>query len=289
MDRVHEAVADAGVGSVVRLERAGAGRRNDAWFVRTADGAEVVVRFLKDDAKREMEVAVIGLAARHGLPVGEVLWSEGGDRPVMIQRRLPGVRLSDVATVPDGLCADVAATMRSIHRIAIPHGFGNLTAELNGSMATLSGWFVDPLVADVADAPPDGEDARLLRRAIDVLGDAGDLLDRQRPALAHGDLQPDNLLVTAGRVSGLIDWEAAKSGPPALDFGWWDWCSSRWPTPWPTDALLDHYDPDHDLDRTELTELRRLVVCRVWARELAWALANGQDERAAVARAGLRV
>jgi len=51
------------------------------------------------------------------------------------------------------------------------------------------------------------------------------LLDRCRDAshrtvLRHGDLGPDHLLVTDGRVSGVIDWTDVALGDPALDLSW---------------------------------------------------------------------
>jgi aminoglycoside phosphotransferase (APT) family kinase protein len=137
-------------------------------------------------------------------------------------------------------------------------------------------------------APHDGDDAHLLAVALDSLERARPLLDAQSPGLVHGDVQPFNLLVQADRVTGVLDWEAAKSGPPAFDLGWWDWFSVGWGTPWPADAMLPHYDPGGDVDREELNELRRLVVLRVWLRELVTALTNDEEDRAAAARRGLR-
>lgn len=41
-----------------------------------------------------------------------------------------------------------------------------------------------------------------------------DFLDTGGPGLVHGDFRPENLLVDAeGRLTAVIDWEAAKSGP----------------------------------------------------------------------------
>lgn len=58
------------------------------------------------------------------------------------------------------------------------------------------------------------------------LRDAGAaLLDRcraaaQHRALRHGDLGPDHLLTTEGRVTGVIDWTDVALGDPALDLAW---------------------------------------------------------------------
>ena len=90
---------------------------------------------------------------------------------------------------------------------------------------------------DVEDAPPQRRgDLRdqwdgPVRAAIAQLGagiDASAAEDAWSQALAapawpgpprwvHGDLMPANLLATAGRLTGVIDWEAAGVGDPAVD------------------------------------------------------------------------
>lgn len=40
------------------------------------------------------------------------------------------------------------------------------------------------------------------------------------PVLVHGDLGPEHVLCTDGRVTGVIDWSDARVGDPALDLAW---------------------------------------------------------------------
>jgi aminoglycoside phosphotransferase (APT) family kinase protein len=40
------------------------------------------------------------------------------------------------------------------------------------------------------------------------------------PALVHGDLGAEHLLVRDGRLAGVIDWGDARIGDPALDYSW---------------------------------------------------------------------
>jgi aminoglycoside phosphotransferase (APT) family kinase protein len=52
---------------------------------------------------------------------------------------------------------------------------------------------------------------------------ANELLDRvavQRTALVHCDLGPEHILVTDGRITGIIDWTDSQIGDPALDLAW---------------------------------------------------------------------
>lgn len=249
-------------------ERAGAGLRNEVWLV-----GDDVVRVLASPERAAMEAAVLGrvhLVA--DVPVAEVRWWSAGPPAVMVQRRLPGVRLSDVAHPSAALRDDLHRVLSAIHSVPLT-GAGNLTADLRGEDDRLSTWFTGRVRAE-ADAAPLGSADRALCDA--VLADfdaAGPVLDGQPSSLVHGDLQPTNVLVDGDRVTGVIDWEAAKAGPPALDLGWWDWWTTIAGTPWP----LGGDEP-----------VRRLVPRRVDLRELLAAVRTGDARRAAAARARLR-
>ena len=41
----------------------------------------------------------------------------------------------------------------------------------------------------------------------------------ERPSVLHGDLWPANVLQHRGHLTGLVDWERAAIGDPALDIG----------------------------------------------------------------------
>jgi aminoglycoside phosphotransferase (APT) family kinase protein len=287
-DAVDEAVRAAGGGDVLRKVPAPAGERNDVWLVDSASAGPLVVRFLADGRRREMEVALLQRVAASGVPVAEVLWSAADPVPVMVQRHLRGELLADVEPT-DALCRSVAEVLRSIHETPIGGGHGNLDPDLRGEDDRLSTWFTARVEVEAGAtrahlSPPD---AALVDDHLARLRGAARLLDAQPSGLAHGDVQPFNVLVEGDRVTGVVDWEAAKAGPPAFDFGWWDWFSAARSTPWPTDLLLVHYDPEHRLDRDELAHLRRLVVTRVWLRELLTAASRRDEARADAARRGL--
>lgn len=287
-DPLDEAVAAAGAGRILSRARPGAGRRNDVWLVDSSAAGAVVVRFLADDGRREMEVALLAQAAAAGVPVAEVLWTAGEPRPVIVQRRLPGVLLTD-AEPSEGLCRSVAGVLRLIHDLPVDGGFGNLGPDLRGEDGRLSAWFTGRVEREAESVRPAmaPDDAARVDEALARLTSCAGLLDSLPHGLAHGDFQPSNLLVAGDRVSGVLDWEAAKAGPPAFDFGWWDWFGASFSNPWPTDRLLAHYDPDGRIDRAELAVVRRLVVGRVWLRELLAAHRNGDEGRAGAARRGL--
>ena len=69
-----------------------------------------------------------------------------------------------------------------------------------------------------------------------LFGDAETLL-AFKPALLHGDLGPEHLLVRDGRLAGVIDWGDARLGDPALDYSWL------------LNGPFGDWDVDHDLRR----------------------------------------
>jgi len=81
----------------------------------------------------------------------------------------------------------------------------------------------------------------------DLTDEGAALLDRclagiHHPVLRHGDLGPEHLLTTDGRITGVIDWTDAALGDPALDLAW---LVHRTPTEC-ADALVAAYGPTQD-------------------------------------------
>lgn len=100
------------------------------------------------------------------------------------------------------------------------------------------------------------------------------LLDRCRDAshrsvLRHGDLGPEHVLVTDGRVSGVIDWTDVALGDQALDLAW---LVNRTPAPF-ADALISTYGATGD----ELARGRDWHLLGPWW-EVHHGLTGGGDE-----------
>ena len=70
------------------------------------------------------------------------------------------------------------------------------------------------------------------RRAAERLFAEADSLTGFEPALIHGDLGAEHMLVREGRLVGVIDWADACVGDPALDYVW----------------LTHHLSPAFDVD-----------------------------------------
>jgi aminoglycoside phosphotransferase (APT) family kinase protein len=62
-----------------------------------------------------------------------------------------------------------------------------------------------------------GVDQGVLNAASEKLRAAADALDEDPTTLVHGDLHLENVLTEGGGVSGLLDFEWCRAGPPDLD------------------------------------------------------------------------
>jgi len=78
------------------------------------------------------------------------------------------------------------------------------------------------LLASNADryvASIEGEDTELAERARALLDrHVADVPQSDTPYLVHFDLRPGNILARAGRLVGIIDFEACRGGHPSMDF-----------------------------------------------------------------------
>lgn len=145
--------------------------------------------------------------------------------PTVVMTRVAGV---DLATVPDQhrYLPELVAQLRLVHRLTTIGAAGTVRDVMQGNAPTswkaylreiLSGrneefdWeslYRSPLV-----------DAGVLRRAVARLGEELEALpEPPRYHLLHGDLNPANVLVADGQLTGIIDWSYARYGDPLFDF-----------------------------------------------------------------------
>jgi aminoglycoside phosphotransferase (APT) family kinase protein len=201
-------------------------------FLARAGEERTVVRIYtpgrRAEAAPEIDAAVLTLV-RGLVPVPDVLevrrGSAAADRPgLMVTSYLPGER-GDllIPTLDDERLSRVGARL------------GGLLADLAGMPTLRAGMFVDPSLriddVGVADAMPGfveehagalGWEAPLQERLRELAGRAQDLLDSvSRTCLVHSDVNPKNLLLDPAtlEVTGLLDWEFARSGHPFTDLG----------------------------------------------------------------------
>lgn len=178
------------------------------------DGRRLVEKRLSDPARHDNEVRALQALVGSGLPVPELVEEHPG---TILMTELPGARLDDQDPVArrEALRAS-AQLLRGLHEAEPPSRLL---------------------------PPPD--DAAIIRRyrAADapplplVIPSASGL------AFCHGDWTDGNLLSVKGRITGVVDWEAAHVGDPLRELSRAAWGAGR-KDPLSADALIDAYGAD---------------------------------------------
>lgn len=153
--------------------------------------------------------------------------------PYGLAPRLPGHGASCGDT--PSVAADVAGLLTALH--AVDAGDGVLLGLAMPGKLDLD-VLADRAAAEVVPLLPWG--------AVEALRSAFAVLREPMPVevVVHADLGESNILVSEGRVSGVIDWTDAHVGDPSLDVAWFVQCLGR-------DAArvaLGGYSPPDGLD-----------------------------------------
>lgn len=276
-----DAVARSGLGRLRTLRRLGGhGRR--VYECEPARGPAIIAR-VSDKGHRafDLEIAIAQRLRSAGVPVPafrDLIRTEvdGVEAAVLLQERSSGQTLGSFASA-SAAAGRTESVERAGELLARVHtcaasGFGPLVSPDRGQAARLSDWFVDGIDATALRArKTDAETAKQTAEALAIISAHRGLIDGSSAGLLHGDWSPDNILVDAlGEPVAVVDFEAVKSGPPALDLGWWD-CMFDSPAT-PSDVLVRGYSRSGmTLDSTTVGVLRHLTVIRIALLFAAWA------------------
>ncbi|GAA2211253.1 hypothetical protein GCM10009850_067120 [Nonomuraea monospora] len=211
-------------------------------------------RFLPDLVK---EAAVIPAALRAGVRTPELVAFDDTrslvDVPYMVLTRLPGTDLAH-GTPPAGVLRQVGRELAKLHRLspatapplpAVPVEDTTTDPQALTEHLRTAGWI-------------DAATARWLTGWFDRLR-AHLPADPPPPVLVHGDVSPQNILVSPGTatLSGIVDWGDAQWADPAVDFA-----------KIPLDgvpAVLDGYRRESGETATPSWEARILWFHLIWA------------------------
>ena len=188
---------------VTRMHRLVGGGSADAYDV-TLDRApgRVVVKVFRDgDDTAPREWSRLEFAQRVAIlvpePIAADLESTWFGRPAIVMSRLtgrPDVAPKDV----DSWIGSLAEALTELHDTALDGADGALTR---------------PPLAETW-RPPAGQHDSLISRAVDAVTAHLPSLSSE-PVFTHGDFNPSNVLWHRGRISGVVDWSAAR-----LDARW---------------------------------------------------------------------
>jgi len=190
-----------GMSSAVHLltVREGTGRRRQAVlrrYVRPELNAE-------DPDIAEREARALGVAASAGVPTPALLavdpaGTEAGV-PTVLMSRLPG-QVDWWPSDTGRWLRRLAGVLPAIHAAPLPPGglIGPFTACPPASY----------------QPPPWARYPQIWERAAEISRGPAPVLPQ---VLVHGDFHPGNVLWRRGRVSGVVDWQAACTGPAVID------------------------------------------------------------------------
>jgi aminoglycoside phosphotransferase (APT) family kinase protein len=196
-------------------------RLNHAVFrLRFAEGCKIL-KLTKgpESASIRKELMLIGLLARHGIPVPVIEHADDGGklvgRPFFIMESAGHRTVADWAGQPDelgrGLFAEMGSVLARIHGITFPASGdirhdGIVPRDVQAvirRLYDLADWGVAQRLLDASDA------ARFKSLAMPPAHGV---------ALCHSDFHAVQCVVRDGRIVAVVDWESAWAGNPLIDF-----------------------------------------------------------------------
>jgi aminoglycoside phosphotransferase (APT) family kinase protein len=219
-----------GIAGATDATRATGGADTEVWRVLTPIGLVAVRAWrLGERSRADREVAAMVAARRAGVPVPEMfLRGKWQNRPVMATAWVPGRTVLEALREAPWqvwrLGVAFGAAQAGLHSVGAPAGMPGPEVWID-----LMDWedrrLSDPLGTPWASWAESG----WVRRALHA-----DAATAPR-ALLHLDFHPANVLVDrTGRVTGIIDWANAVTGPPVADLArtWSIFATARPPRGW---------------------------------------------------------
>jgi aminoglycoside phosphotransferase (APT) family kinase protein len=263
------------------------GASHAVYFLTLEDGREVVARLAihaEHDLARDLWATEV---CRHaGVPAPEALavrTDRSQGTPFAVLSRLPGRPANDVALSPrerEGVFAQMGRHLARIHRIRLA-GYGELQAvQRPGAHVPLAARYAGTAPSlfdfvlrgvertlrelDALRAHPSWPAGALstasVQRLLACYSREHDLLTLRQAVLVHGDYRLKNALLDGSRVSGIVDYELATAGDPAMDLAWLRFQDVRTDAEWA--AVWRGYGAVPDAS----------IECRLLLYELWWTL-----------------
>ena len=225
-----EAVLGAAITEVAELS---GGITSTMLALTNASGQQTVLRLMTKDPWRAhgLELTRRERAALQELATTPVpaprsigLDSEGAVAGVAmhLMSRVPGVTTTEISG-SDGTVAAMAEMLATIHDVRPAEPFRTFQ-----SWARQEKWVIPPWTAH----------PRSWQRAFEILAEAP---PSYPPTFLHRDFSHRNLLWSAGRISGVVDWVEASTGPAWLDAAHAATNLAMESGPEPAKAFLAHY------------------------------------------------
>ena len=189
-------------------------------YMVATDNGDVMVRIPRDDPNRK-KLKVHAWASqqwlKRGIPVPKVLAIGDG---YLIEKRIDGVDMAKAdlsVSQQRDVMHQLGEYLQKMHQVKTT-GFGEFVKDGVGKEKT---WkeVVDPIFSEQIIAIRKSKllSEKFIDQIKKIYNASTDVLDFNDPRLIHADLCPDNIMVEAGRLSGIIDLADAMSGDPMCD------------------------------------------------------------------------
>lgn len=254
-----------------------AGEVNEVYGVKTEKG-DFIVRISHGSEDRfTPEKWAIDKTREVDVPAPEVLHiEEAVDRKkkvtVSVEKKLKGIPLSDSELSEDktkSVVVEAGKILANIHSVT-PKKFGRLYESGVGGHESWESYMLRPtrpqqVKGILESAQRAGIPRSQIDQALQILRDHTELSRNVTPHLLHGDYGPKHILVESGHITGILDFENAKSGDPIHDFAWWSYFGKNRP---PLEWVKEGYKKVSELPDNFELKLRlgrlRLGMDMIW-------------------------
>ena len=200
----------------------------------------LVVKRMTDDPDPERATADfhgLGIARKHGIPAPEPLYLDETGELLGLPGIVTGFIEGEQVSHPEDVRAwavDIARMLLRVHGIR-PSADDRRHIYDGREMGLyfLGGHWPETMAGHPLTAP-------IFEAVLELR--AG--LSRVPPVLLHMDYWPGNILWSQGRISGLVDWDAASYGDPALDVGYFRMNMYLRGIKEAADIFLDYYESE---------------------------------------------
>lgn len=223
---LQQAAAEIGQ-SIQDWHQPDAGADHVVVLVTTPMGERLVI---KAGAEADVDAFVLGHLAGRGVIVPRLVAQaplrhnpEAGS--LIVMTAVDGMLLAEVDDHLERYLRPLIEQMRHVHAVTTTAGAGPVVAVERGVRQSWRDYLLSMLTgqnpefewSDIARHPEVNDD--LLKTALDVaVARAHELAFPTTLSLLHGDLNPANVFVRDGEITGIIDWSYARYGDPLFDF-----------------------------------------------------------------------
>lgn len=236
-EKLNEIVLKATEKSTASTHRLLLGESNEVYDITLENAEHVIVRVSHEEGSTfKKEEWVFKQCKEAGVPVAKMYLVEDFEiddhfRSICVLEKLKGeplmARIREERLSEDEhklILTNAGSILSKIHSIETKK-FGRIDANGVGKYNT----WKENIVRRGEDSERFKEVARkinideaMIDKAIEILKKHEDIYDTVTPHLLHGDFGYEHIFVDGTTITGIIDFEDARSGDAVWDFAWWD-------------------------------------------------------------------